>query len=419
MFAPLHRNLSSRLVRTAAGVFRMSDWTLSRADADGLRYVVTVSVWVHWFLAATCLALLVYRPWYGPGKYAAYGLLLLTLVAFNGYVHYRLASNRTLTWRWIFALCVLDTVVILACAVLGGGFSHYFFHLLYYPVLAGFAAFFTSFRLSMAFVTVVAVAYLVMSLTVGEGVDLGAREEKPLLARIAVMYAVVAAVNLISRFERTRWRAASERERVLQKERIELSQSIHDTTAQSAYMIGLGIDAAKQLAGDSNPMLTARLEATSVLSKTAIWQLRHPIDMGGIFDGRELGRTLGSHVSTFTQVTAVPADLVQNGQEPALSVDAKSLLFSIAHNALTNAFRHAEAGRVVVELDFRKDEVRLSVSDDGIGLPDDYAERGHGFANMRADAERLGGNLVVEPRGPDGGARVTCVIPLARNREEA
>ena len=53
----------------------------------------------------------------------------------------------------------------------------------------------------------------------------------------------------------------------------------------------------------------------------------------------------------------------------------------------------------MVELDFRKDDVRLSVSDDGIGLPDDYAERGHGFANMRADAERLGGNLVVEPQG--------------------
>ena len=81
-------------------------------------------------------------------------------------------------------------------------------------------------------------------------------------------------------------------------------------------MIGLGIDAAKQLAGDSNQELTARLEATSLLSKTAIWQLRHPIDMGGIFDGRELGRTLESHVSTFTQVTSVPADLVQHGVEP-------------------------------------------------------------------------------------------------------
>ena len=77
------------------------------------------------------------------------------------------------------------------------------------------------------------------------------------------MYGVVAAVNLVSRFERTRWRASVEREGALQRERIELSQSIHDTTAQSAYMIGLGIDAAKRLAGDSNPELTARLEATS------------------------------------------------------------------------------------------------------------------------------------------------------------
>ena len=58
-----------------------------------------------------------------------------------------------------------------------------------------------------------------------------------------------------------------ERERALQRERIELSQAIHDTTAQSAYLIGLGIDAAKQVAGDSNEELTARLEATSRLSK--------------------------------------------------------------------------------------------------------------------------------------------------------
>ena len=107
-------------------------------------------------------------------------------------------------------------------------------------VLAGFAVFFTSFRLNMAFVTAVAVLYLVISLTVGDGVDLAAREEKPLFARIVVMYGVVAAVNLVSRFERTRWRASVEREGALQRERIELSQSIHDTTAQSAYMIRPG-----------------------------------------------------------------------------------------------------------------------------------------------------------------------------------
>ena len=132
--------------------------------------------------------------------------------------------------------------------------------------------------------------------------------------------------------------------------------------------------------------------------------------MGRIFDGRDLGWTLDSHVATFRSITSVSAELTQNGVEPPLSTEARSMLFSIAHNALTNAFRHAGASRVLVELDFGRDELRLSVSDDRVGLPDDYEERGHGFENMRAYAGRLGGRLIVEPRGPVGGASVTCVV---------
>ena len=407
-----------RPIRTAANVFRVSDWSPDHIEPHGLRYVATASVWVRWVMAATCLALLVYKVWYGPERYAAFASLLLLYVAINGYMHHRLASNRTVTWRWILAHLTVDVAVISIAVMLGGGFSHYFFHLLYYPALAGYAVVFTSFRLNMAWATMVAVIYLAISLAWGDGIDMGAREEKPLIVRIVVMYAMAGSINLIASFERTRWRAAVERERALQRERIELSQAIHDTTAQSAYMIGLGIDAAKQVAGDSNEELTARLDATSRLSKTAIWQLRHPIDMGRIFDGRELGRTLDSHVSTFMAVTSVPAELTRTGVEPPLSIEARSLLFSMAHNALTNAFRHAEASRVLVGLDFGRDELRLSVSDDGMGLPGDYEERGHGFANMRAYAERLGGRLIVEPRGPDGGASVTCVMQLARGGKE-
>ena len=59
------------------------------------------------------------------------------------------------------------------------------------------------------------------------------------------------------------------------------------------------------------------------------------------------------------------AELTQNGVEPPLSVKVRSLLFTIAHNALANAFRHAGASRVLVDLDFGRDELRLSVSDDG------------------------------------------------------
>ena len=140
--------------------------------------------------------------------------------------------------------------------------------------------------------------------------------------------------------------------------------------------------------------------------------------MGRIFDGREPGWTLDSHVATFRSITSVSAELTQNGVEPPLSIEARSMLFSIAQNALNNAFRHAGASRVLIELDFGQDELRLSVSDDGVGLPNDYAERGHGFENMRAYAERLGGRLIVEPRGPVGGASVTCFVPLSRGGKQ-
>ena len=405
-------------IRAAASVLRMGGSTLMRLDPDGLRYVATILVWAHWFVVAFSFVQLAYRPAGWPERYVVYAPLFLLLVAFNGYTHYRLATNKTITWRWILGLAAIDLTMVSVATVIGGGFSHYFLHLLYYPLLAGYALVFTSFRLTMVCVTVVSVMYLAISLTVGEGIDMGAREEKPLLARIFVMYAVAATVNLISSFERSRWKAAVERERALQRERIELSQAIHDTAAQTAFMIGLGIDAAKQVAGDSNEELTARLDATSRLSKTAVWQLRHPIDMGRIFEGSDLGWTLDSHVATFRTITSVSAELTQTGVEPPLSVEVRSLLFSIAHNALANAFRHAGASRVLVDLDFGQHEIRLSVSDDGVGLPDDYEERGHGFDNMRAYAGRLGGRLIVEPTGPIGGASVTCVMPLGRREQE-
>ena len=131
----------------------------------------------------------------------------------------------------------------------------------------------------------------------------------------------------------------------------------------------------------------AALDATSTLSKSAMWELRRPIDAGHIFEGRELGPVLWSHCATFEKITAVPARMSQSGTEPPLAIETRARLFSIAHNALTNAFVHARPGRVEIRLDFEADKIRLSVSDDGVGLPDDYAERGRGFNGMRADAE--------------------------------
>ena len=358
-----------RLAAKAAGVFRVSDLALDQIDPEGLKYVATVSVRAHWFIVALLLFELVYRPYYGVAKYAAYGLLLGMLVGLNGYVHCRLHANRPVTWRWVSALFALDVFLLSAVLTISNGFSHYFFHLFYYGALAGSAVIFTSFRLNMAWVTVVSVVYAAISLTVGDGIDVEAREEKVLLARIAVMYVVVVAVNLATRFERIRWRQAAERERALQRERVEFSQAVHDTAAQSAYMIGLGIDTAKAQAGNANPELTVTLEATSRLSRSTIWELRHPINMGGIYEGRDLGWALRSHAASFTNVTSVPAEMTQTGVEPPLSIEARGLLFSIAHNALTNAYRHAEAGRCRSTLNSGRKASACRCRTTGLGFP--------------------------------------------------
>ncbi len=268
---------------------------MSSRDRDDLRYSLRISVWVRWFLLTAWLLQFNYRPNFADPAYIPTMLLAVSVLALNGYVHYRIRSHRTVTWRWALALSVMDGAMITAgIAISSSGFHNTFF-VLYYPALAMFAVVFTSFMLSFAWVTMVAVVYAALSLVLEPGVDYEIKEEKVLFTRIAVMYTVVAAVNLVSRFERIRRREAVEREGELQRERIELSQTIHDTIAQSAYMMGLGIETAIELANaqndDGSDELIAKLEAELQKPGTS----SHPAYLtltGGATDGEagDVGR---------------------------------------------------------------------------------------------------------------------------------
>ena len=404
-----------RLLAAVTGASPTARWSSTARDADELRYPATLFVWVRWFIVVACVVLLIYRPEFTLFTYVAYLLCIGVLVALNGYVHYRVRSGRTVTLHWMLALSATDVVLITAGMVVAGGFSHFLFYLLYYPALAWFAVFFSSFRLTFAWVTLVAAIYAVVSLTVGEGLDFEAKEDKALFARIAVMYAIVTSVNLVSSSERMKKREALERERGLQRERIELSRTIHDTVAQSVYVVGLGIETARDLARGTSDELMERLDAAYALSRTALWELRHPIDSGQIFEGLDLEEALNSHAFSFTAITGVPVEVVRTGAEPDLPPLIRGLLFGITHNAMTNVLLHAQASRVEVALDFQDDHLCLSVSDDGIGIPQERARRGHGLRNMAASAERMAGSLGVSSGIGGAGTRVTCVVPYHAN----
>ncbi|MDE2990094.1 MAG: ATP-binding protein [Chloroflexota bacterium] len=403
----------SRLVGATGDAVVMRLWQLDSADPEELRYPIKMFIWIRWALCLAGIVLMIYRPESEVLPSAILLSFIMISVVVNAVVHGRVTTNRSVPLQWMFAISVLDVTLITTSIVIDGGFDSHLLFIFYYPALAWFAAFFTSLRLSFAWVTLVAMAYAIVSVTAGEGLDLAMRDEKVVVVRIIVMYAVVALVSLISRAEKMRRQEALKRERELQRERMEVSQTIHDTTAQSVYMVGLGVESALEMARGTSHELIAKLEATLALAKSAMWELRHPIDTGLIFGGKALNQVLRAHAATFTSITSIPTEVVQSGTEPPVSAARRSMLFSIAHNALTNALRHSGATAVVIALDFHEDGLRMSISDDGIGLPHDYAERGQGFKNMRASAEGLGGRLAVDSGGSGRGTTVTCEIEHA------
>ena len=356
----------SGVIRIAMRRFLQFFRGAERTSPEELLHAARVLLWVRWFGLTAAFLEIHYRVDYGSLSHILNTFYCLGFLAANGYVQWLIRRRGTVKPSWLFALSALDLAAISFSTSLSGGFNSPYFPAYYFAV-AVFAYVFTAPRLVLPWTTLVAAVYSVLSFVVEPGLDLAGKEEQHLFYRVVALYAVAAAVSIIAGLERESRRKGLERERELQRQRIELSQTIHDTTAQWAYMIGLGVEQAAELADESQEVLKAKLRLVAELSRSAMWELRHPIDGGQIFRGEELGEVLEAHAATFTVIASVPAEFVQHGREPPLSMIDRSLLFSVAHNALTNVIRHAGASEVVIGLDCNGEELRLSVSDDGGG----------------------------------------------------
>jgi signal transduction histidine kinase len=103
---------------------------------------------------------------------------------------------------------------------------------------------------------------------------------------------------------------------------------------------------------------------------------------------------------------------------PLKSLSPQSVLQvqRILLETLTNVVRHAQARSVTVsarcvDVDGEQPAIRLSVADDGIGIPDVDAARGHGLANIRARAQAIGATLDIAS-SPGGGTRIGLAWPV-------
>ena len=92
----------------------------------------------------------------------------------------------------------------------------------------------------------------------------------------------------------------------------------------------------------------------------------------------------------------------------------------MAHNALTNTYKYAQASKVQVDLTYNDDVMMLSIGDDGVGLDTSKlsSSSGHGVRNMRHTAEELGGDLEIHS-APGEGTTVVLTLPIQEDWHEA
>ena len=97
---------------------------------------------------------------------------------------------------------------------------------------------------------------------------------------------------------------------------------------------------------------------------------------------------------------------------PPLLPETELAVYRIAQESLTNAARHAQAGRVWVSMQPGEGSLVLRVRDDGRGLDGGDESGGRGLRGMRERAVLIGATLAVE-RAPEGGVEVRLEVPVA------
>jgi signal transduction histidine kinase len=196
-------------------------------------------------------------------------------------------------------------------------------------------------------------------------------------------------------------------------ERVRIARELHDTLLQSFQGLLPRFQAASQL-------LPARpLEAKEDLD-TGIKQAAEAITEGrdavqGLRMSTVQTNDLAKAINTLgEELAADPANYCCPAFRVTVEGDSRGLhpilrdeIYRIAGESLRNAFRHANAHEVEVEIRYDHEQFRLRVRDDGKGI--DRAvlagrtPEGHfGLAGMQERAELIGGTLTVWSQAGDG-----------------
>ncbi|MGW6917819.1 sensor histidine kinase [Kitasatospora sp. NPDC054939] len=227
------------------------------------------------------------------------------------------------------------------------------------------------------------------------------------------------------RLERTAAELARYAERVAElsatEERNRVAREIHDSVGHHLTAVAVQLEKAEAFRtldaeASARAVADARWSAGRALTEVreSVSALRDARPFSLTRSLTDLVRHLGDDRLT------VVLDLT--GDEQRYDTGTRTALYRAAQEALTNARRHGRPARIHIGLDLGADEARLTVADDGRGLPDDAissngrvgsptgSNPGNGIRGMRERIELLGGRVAIVGR-PGAGVTVTVTVP--------
>ncbi len=200
------------------------------------------------------------------------------------------------------------------------------------------------------------------------------------------------------------------------EERERFSRDLHDGIIQSIYAVGLSLDNAKVSISPSNKTALEQID----LSMKSLANVIHDI-RNYIFDLRPQAlkdKGLYARLQGLIQELKVNTVVVIDAEiapdiNTYLSELQASHIFHIAHEALSNAARHAKARKVCLILTHQDSKVILQVKDDGIGfkVPKRIPHGHRGLANIQQRAASIGANLDINSDpAANGGTCLTLTL---------
>lgn len=183
------------------------------------------------------------------------------------------------------------------------------------------------------------------------------------------------------------------------EDRERLSRDLHDNIIQAIYAIGMQLEACQRLPRD-DPKDIARQLAHAIRGLNGvIHDVRGYISGSGpqILSRQDLRAKLASLVETMGATGTLHFRLkVDSWAVARLTQPQAEHVLHIAREALSNAMKHSQARRGMLSLHRANNNVRLEVSDDGMGFdPQAQDGKGAGLHNMKSRAQQIGAKLGV------------------------